>query len=679
MRLMIFSSIQRVVISRERWRFLLVTVFGSLYSASAFGFGATNVSLQRLSNRSLLRRSSSSSSNFDYEYIPPRNAEEGRALLKQPSSLPSSYPDGTPAGLRGEAIRSAIRSRCIGWNFGIDSPLQYGIVEIVGTNSDSPAQSMEFLTQFLNGKFTRQFSVNSAATFKEASFLNAKGRLVDRIGIAVCSSSSKTAAAYLLTSPGHRSEDLYQVLDKFVFPFDNVRLRHSRNFVVFSLLSSKHGILQECFDRIMLPRLRADGSLLSEAEYMLPPIDQSLSISLADTTLVVLPTAGLPSCAGWGYTFCFLPHQETSPSDTVGARLWRYLISEECPDGPIELGALEYETLRIECGQPAYSMEMTAKASRFDMKGVGDGEDTDASTSSASTPASPLELGLQGTIDLDKGCYQGQEGIASILKNKRGPPRSLYQVVFPDETNIYDYQSQGELTSNRGTTPENLTRMPLPNDTLYVLGSNEEIMVGRITSVAEPSGTGEPVTLALALIRRADSILASMKQMGIDMPMDDVTIGSSTDASGLIPPPPLDPLDGLEVIIGGTYTMGTLRILPSRRGGIRKNLFSNDDIPMFVHNLPSDEETNDLVPLTKLNDDSGRTSTVRSPLMVEDAVIEGSSLDDDMEIGDESEDLNRAIAEAEEAAKEAQRKAEKLEMLRRRAEEAMERRKQKKS
>jgi folate-binding Fe-S cluster repair protein YgfZ len=612
----------------------------------------------------------SSSNNLDYEYIPPRNAEEGRALQKP--ALPSSYPAGTPAGLRGEAVRSAIRSSCIGWNFSMESPLKYGVVEVTG-------QSMEALTRFLNGKFTRQCAASDVSSFKEASFLNAKGRLVDRIGIAMPSSQT-TSVAYLLTSPGHDSQDLFQVLDKFVFPFDQVQLRHRNNCVVFSLLSSKQKCMQECFDNYILQRLRDDGALSTESHYILPAINECLRIPLVDTSFIVMPTAGLPPCAGWGYTFCFWPHQEQPQANgpgSVGERLWRYLISEKCPEGPIEVGALEYETLRIECGQPAYNKEMTAKAHRLDTKAVDDVEESDASLT-VTTPASPLELALEGTIDVDKGCYQGQEGIASILKNKRGPPRSLYQVVFPDETNIYDYQSEGEFASSGRMTQENLTRMPMPNDALYVLGSNEEIMVGPITSVAEPSGTGEPVTLALALIRRADSILSSMRQMGIEIPITDMTIGRSNEVSVLVPPPPLDPLDGLEVIVGGTFTMGTLRILPSRRGGNRKNLFSADDIPMFVKNLPSDEEMNDLVPLTKLNDDK-QVSSSRTPIAVQDAVIEKGVEIDDVSLDEEDKALNQAIAEAEEAAKEAQRKAEKLEMLRRRAEEAMERRKQKKA
>jgi hypothetical protein len=461
-------------------------------------------------------------------------------------------------------------------------------------------------------------------------------------------------------------------------------------------------------------------------------------------TLLILPTAGLPTCAGYGYTFCFWSKSVSSssqPQPHIGHKIWQYMISEQCPDGPIEIGTLEYDTLRIECGQPLYRREMTAtltkpKSTTTSSSSTSDNSSSTGSATAAATPASPLELGLDSTIDLSKqkGCYQGQEGIASILKNPRGPPRTLYQVIFEDDINIYDYQSEGEYTSTSSKKQkenvENLTRTPLPNDVLYVLGSNEQIMVGRITSVAEPSGTGEPITMALALIRRADSIQSSMKQMGIDLPSRDMFLptptnnnddnNNSDNGSILITPPPLDVLDGLEVIIGGTYTIGKLRMIPSRRSSRGRQpqlLFSDEDIPTFVQNLPSEQDMYDLVPLTKFskdNNDTRRSSialdsptptTVDRSTMIQNAVIveppdninvrpqsivenwedaynnlEEEVVEND-EVGDdynvEQKALERAIMEAEEAAKEAERKAAKLELLRQRAEEAILRRKQK--
>jgi folate-binding protein YgfZ len=398
---------------------------------------------------------------------------------------------------------------------------------------------------------------------------------------------------------------------------------------LFSLASVKSHQIQTCFENFVLPKLGLKG-------YKLPEAGECLSIPLAESdasTLLVVPTSGLPPCAGAGYTFCFLGDKAT------GESMWQYLTSEDCPEGPVKVGSLEFETLRIECGQPAFGKEMTGA------------DEKDA----VITPASPLELHLQSAINFEKGCYLGQEGIASMLKNPRGPPRTLYQVVFDDEFNIYDHQTKGEFTSK---STENLTRLPVKGDQLFVLGSNEEIAVGQITSVAEPAGTGEPVTLALALVRRPDSIQKQMKSMNLEMPRTTDVIDVQVGGSGLIPPPKLDPLDGLEVIIGGSYTVGTLKGVPSRRG---KTIYDNA-VPQFVENLPGEDVQRDII-------DMSRPALGAIEPATTDAVDEAKL----------AAEVAKAEAEAEAAAAEAKRKAEKMEILRKRAEEAMLRRKQKKA
>ena len=703
------------------------------------------------STTSAIRDSSSSTNNnnnsFDYEYIPPRTAEDGRRSNLESSSssslLTSTYPPGTPAGLRGEAIRSAIRSSLIGWNFQ-NTIYECGVVQVTTTTTSSSSSTSAPLLTFLNGKFSQSISLpptttdsSTSSLYTETSFLNSKGQIIDRISIAIPGSSTSAASgstAYLLTSPGHGSQRLFQQLDPYIFPMDQIQLHPktsaSSSFLMFHLLSSEQQSVQDCYTRYILSQLPLSNRQLQQYQ-TLPSRNECIDISFTalderQMTLLILPSAGLPTCAGYGYTFCFWSESSSSPTDHIGHTIWQYVISEQCADGPIEIGTLEYDTLRIECGQPLYHQEMTATVTKQKLTTTTPATTTTTTTNtvSGSTPASPLELGLEYTIfdtssslssRQSKGCYQGQEGIASILKNPRGPPRTLYQVIFDDDTNIYDYQSEGEYTSRKKEV-ENLTRTPRPNDTLYVLGSNEEIMVGRLTSVAEPSGTGEPITIALALVRRSDSILSSMQQMGIDRPsrlemiplsFDDRNVDSS--ASILIPPPPIDVLDGLEVIVGGTYTIGTLRMIPSRRSkGRTKFLFSDEEIPTFVKNLPSEQDSYDLVPLTKLqkNDDDdddynddrnaaygttpepkiSRTSMIpnvpNTPSIVDrwddeaDGVNDTASNLEQLQEDDEKvQELERAIVEAEEAAQEAQRKAAKLELLRQRAEEAMARRK----
>ncbi len=687
---------------------------------------------------SAIRDSSSNNNNnsFDYEYIPPRTAEDGRRSNSESSSpsslLTSTYPPDTPAGLRGEAIRSAIRSSLIGWNFQ-NTIYECGVVQVVTTTTTTTrtttSSSSTPLLTFLNGKFSQSISLppptadsSTSSLYTETSFLNSKGQIIDKISIAIPSSSTSAASgtkAYLLTSPGHDSQRLFQQLDPYIFPMDQIQLHPktstSSSFLVFHLLSSEDKSVQDCYTRYILSQLPLSDRQLQQYQ-TLPSRDQCIEISFTapdgrQMTLLILPSAGLPTCEGYGYTFCFWS-ESSSPTDHIGHTIWQYIISEKCMDGPIEIGTLEYDTLRIECGQPLYHQEMTATVTK---------QKITTTPTTTSTPASPLELGLEYTIfdtsslssKQSKGCYQGQEGIASILKNPRGTPRTLYQVMFDDDTNIYDYQSEGEYTSRKKEV-ENLTRTPRPNDTLYVLGSNEEIMVGRLTSVAEPSGTGEPITIALALVRRPDSILSSMQQMGIGRPsrieMTPLSFDDRNDDSSgsiLIPPPPIDVLDGLEVIVGGTYTIGTLRMIPSRRStGRTKFLFSDEEIPTFVKNLPSEQDSYDFVPLTKFqkNDDDdysgdrnaayrttpepniARTATVQNvpntPSVVDhwddeaDGVIDTTSaLEKHQGDDEEVQELERAIVEAEEAAQEAQRKAAKLELLRQRAEEAMARRK----
>ena len=311
----------------------------------------------------------------------------------------------------------------------------------------------------------------------------------------------------------------------------------------------------------------------------------------------------------------------------VGKRIWNHLISEDNEQGPIAVGAREYETLRIQAGQAALGKEVTK-----DVK------------------TSPLEIHWQReTICLDKGCYQGQEGIASLVKNPRGPPRILYAVLFDDDFNVYESQSRGD-----DGKIENLTRMPQVGDTLYVLGSNEGIQVGILTSVGEPGGTGDPTTVALALVRRADSILKQMKDMEIDISrnMDDVI--DITESSGMIEPPPLDPLDGLEVVVGGSFTVGKLQMVPSRRYRKGRNMF-DENLKLEV-----DFDFDDVAPRP-------------------DASLAERRLSEEEELKQAVEEAAKAQAAAEAAAREAKRKAEKMELLRKRAEEAMERKKQKKA
>lgn len=550
--------------------------------------------------------------SFDYEYIPPNPdalADDNDNTIQ----YTSAYPKGTPAGLRGEAVRSALRSgRCIGWELGSDPSLSPGgILQIKGAGT----------RDFLNNKFTQEFTVGtgSSPTFQEACLLDAKGRVYDRLMISLVDEER----AMIMTSPGHSSKDLLNQLDQFVFPLDRIELSNVETFT-FSLASTQWKDIENVMQQVYEIQKNT-------AAFPFPRrADQCQIWQWDDSTQVLVNPSlgGMPIQACVGFTFVFFG--EGGPPIIAGKQVWNFLTGEANREGPIGIGAAEYESLRIQSGVPAFGKEI-GKTSK----------------------TSPLELHMQHTINMDKGCYLGQEGVASIWKNPRGPPRTLYSVVFDDDMNTYESQSRGDKSK-----VDNLTRMPRPGDTLYALGSSEELNIGALTSVAEASSTGDRNIVGLALIRRADSILKRMKELDIEISpeptFDDFETEDSSSCEsedgGIILPPPLDPLDGLEVIIGGTFTTGRLKMVPSRAYRKTQNMFLLEE-------------------RVEVADYFEETSTTASSTTTMSAGTDKKSL------ADEEADAKKAAEEAEAAAVNARRKAEKMEMLKKRAEEAMARRK----
>jgi folate-binding Fe-S cluster repair protein YgfZ len=637
-------------------------------------------------HRSIPHRSSSTVSSSSATTRPPSlllpAATQQQAHHQEQTNnnnLASAYPDDIPASLSGEAIRSALRSgRCVGWNLDDDRRLQVGFVKVTGRGA----------INVTNGKVTTLVQ-KEVGSFQETCLLTTKGRMIDRLGIAVFDAET----AYLVTSPGHAASRLCDYLDQFIFPLDQAQVSTIDSFT-FTLASVQAADVQQCYTDYLIPQLKKlvrGGTTTTLFPALLPPSNECRFIALNDdngssSSLLILPVSGLSPSSGAGYTFAFFNDEQT-----IGRTVWHYLISNDCAEGPIEAGALEYESLRIEGGQPAFNHEMTGyddetkkkkkkkEQSPTSSSSSSSNDDSSSSTNNSNsataattvTPASPLELHYGGDtllLDLHKGCYLGQEGIASMVKNPKGPPRLLYHVVFDDTMNVYnDYQSQrGGKRTTRGRDDDddddddddgsggsdNLTRLPVVGDRLYVLGSNEEIGCGTITSVAVPSSTGDPLIICLALVKRADSVLSQMKSKDLRLPRRTLS-----PIDGIIYPPPLDVLDGLEVIIGGTFTIGQLVMVPIRG---RKRLYVND-VPDFVHNLPNDLRQDQV--MVDYADRIVREPEDDDAMMDEDAADAAAAFE-----------LEMAVVEAEAAAAEAKRKAEKLQLLQQRAEEAMARR-----
>jgi hypothetical protein len=323
---------------------------------------------------------------------------------------------------------------------------------------------------------------------------------------------------------------------------------------------------------------------------------------------------------------------------------------------------------------------------------------------------------LDKLIDVNKGCYQGQEQIAAILKNKRGAPRTLYSVSFSDDDNFYD-ESSSEYEDYSKVRLENQTKPPKVGDALYVLGSNEQIYVGRITSVAERSGTSRPETVAMALVRRFDSIIKKMDNMDLDTNFDqniseleneydDVYEMPEIDGSGILPPPSLDPLGGLEVCIGGTYTRGLLKVVNWRRLSNWQNLFEKELSNALIDNSDQSGASSVMgyIPQNRDLDYGDRdgdreNSANRSKEMVttdeeikraiedaeaaaklaEAAVAEAKRKAERIEslkAQAAQQSLNKDVENVPPTLSESQRKAEKMDMLKRQAEAALERRRQ---
>jgi len=600
----------------------------------------------------------SASSVFEYEYIPPNTEGSSHNFS---TNLPSVYPPGTPAGMRGEAVRAALQSgQCLAWQLNQQeaSPnVAAGLLQLQGKGT------LEFLNNKLSNSFvtdTNKYSYSndgatiSELTFSQACLLTPKGRLVDILAIA-----HSDELAFLVPSPGHAGSTLYQRLDPFIFPMDQVKLMDlSSSTTMFTLVSTASEDVHATLKSQLWPKLYELGG----SNVKLPSVDDSIPNTTNDSRLLnldsngdgsglqllVVPSTELPECACVGYTFAFL-----NDSHGIGSGLWQYLIGQDNPKGPVEIQGLEYEALRIEAGQPAFGHEVTGAWKDLTI-----------------TSPTPLELHKNsGVIDVNKGCYLGQEGIASVMKNPRGPPRLLYSVVFEDDDNIYQHQSDGDKSKI-----DNLTRMPKSGDTLFVLGSNEEIQVGTLTSVAEPYGTGDSTIVSLALVRRPDSILKQMKAKDLQIPRSlgaTLVVGAdaASQGSGFIPPPPIDSLDGLEVIVGGSFTVGMLRSVPTRRLPKGKNMFADQQAVLTREEI-----------LQQGYVDIEFSDTSATEFIDENLLELGSATADKEEIepSTKKDDLALTSNDEGEAEAEAKRNAAKVEALKKRADEAMARRKQKK-
>lgn len=621
-------------------------------------------------------------SSFHVPFISWKNSRVTSSLAaSRQDLLPSAYDTSLPAGLRGEAVRSAIKSDrgiCIDFTSPESKSRNVGAVKVSG----------EGTVGFLNNKLCNTYpskiqdNIQSYAPkegfeikvergiSKEGGLLNSKGHMIDVLN--VCSFPANDGIeSYMITSPGHYGSKLFDRLDPFIFPLDGIKLKdvcateqkQTEKSRVLTFAAKEKEIAQKSLIQSIFPSMEK-WDIENILEF---PSDKNECIKYSmksedghDIEMLICEQTYLPNCLCNGYTVLISDYSTNIENNVdVGAKVWNYATADANVEGPVALGPLEFETLRIEGGQPAYGFEMTGYVKKSDM--IND-------PAVINTKASPLELRLDHIVDSEKGCYQGQEGVAALLKNKRGLPRTLYSVVFQDEDNLYEGEKDDEMYPTNQEEIPNATQNPEPGQDLFVLGSNQSIKVGTLTSVAEREGTSLPETIAMALVRRPDTILKKMKDLDLEIERNE--LDPFGEDEGIIMPPPLDPLEGLDVVVGDGMTRGYLKALPRLRLKSGQNLF---EIEEWQENGDDWQENGSIMRMKSIDDEDDEGFELMNPEVSFETNDTEEFLNDEDDF--DNEELKAAEEAARIAAEEAARKEEKLKLLQKRAEEALAKRK----
>lgn len=288
---------------------------------------------------------------------------------------------------------------------------------------------------FLNAKFSQSLPRQPAGDSKvcgslelvrtgvsyETGFLTSKGRIIDRIlALAFLSENGEVDSdeAFLITSPGNSGSSLYDMLAPLVFPMDQVILTDCSssgseiNTNVLTLACSKLYGAQTSFNNNIAELLGGNNG------FEFPSKGVCNHYRFKGTDIFLLEHAFLSTDACHGYTLV------TQGDGSLSNQIWNTMTAYENEDGPVGVGSLEYETLRIEAGIPGYGYEMSGDGPKPKKSDAGESTGKDMEETYYSK-ANPLELHLQQLVDTEKGCYQGQEGVASMIKNARGTPRTL--------------------------------------------------------------------------------------------------------------------------------------------------------------------------------------------------------------------------------------------------------------
>ena len=178
--------------------------------------------------------------------------------------------------------------------------------------------------------------------------------------------------------------------------------------------------------------------------------------SLEAQAWVALPGGGgtlIRGAAFAGDSFLLIGEADAMPD------LWRSALQAGEPQGLRPVGEAAFQAARILAGVPEGSREIDEESN-------------------------PLELGLEDSLDMLKGCFTGQEAIAKMITHE-AVKRRLMGLDLPAET------------------------LPSRGDPVHAGGER----IGRITSVAPlPGGSG---AVGLALIRKEHAESGNVVELGV--------------------------------------------------------------------------------------------------------------------------------------------------------------------
>ena len=299
---------------------------------------------------------------------------ESGVELATDTKVPLSFGNDLP-GLSAAKTKAALVDRS-----------HWGLIEISG----------EDRLRYLHNQSTNDFNRLQPGEGCDTVFVTSTGRTLDLATAYVTQDS-----VLVLVSP-NRLQQLLKWLDRFIFPFDKVKLTDiSSETTVFTLIGSDSNTL--------LSKLGLENSVDRPSHHHELVTIDGITLRLGVGSGLTLP----------GYTLIV-------PVDGA-AKVWSKLVDA----GAVPIGDRVWEQLRIEQGRPIPDRELT--------------EDYN-----------PLEAGLWYTISFEKGCYIGQETIAR-LNTYQGVKQRLWGVklsdrVSPQTSVTVDEQKVGVLTSYVDTT-----------------------------------------------------------------------------------------------------------------------------------------------------------------------------------------------------------------------------------